>query len=125
MRLTRPPLSREQFREIAGRRRSADAVLLLREIERLKAVERLVREALAMPAGTRAGRAQRQQLIEALAGQLPPPHAFGLVSQRDAKEARRAELAADLGPMNYRDRAKVIAAQATPAPDLDTTERYR
>ena len=94
MRVTHPPLSREQFLGIAARRKSDDALLLLREVERLKALERGVREALTMPAGTR-GREVRQQLLDAIAGKLPAPHAFGLDLPRDSKAERRGQLASD------------------------------
>lgn len=113
MPITHPPLTRAEFRTIVKRHRSAEALRLYCEIERLKAIERLVQEALALPAGSRR-HALREQLLSALEGTLAPPFAFG-ITQKRSKAELRAQLANELGPMNYRDRARVVAAEATQA----------
>jgi len=114
MTTTHPPLSREEFAQLVRRHNSKDARRLFQEIERHKALERLVREGLDLPAATPARKRQlRQKLIDAMAGQLQTPHAFGEHPvPEDTKAASRERFLASIGPMNYRDRGRVVAAAA-------------
>lgn len=118
---THPPLQRETFRSIARRLTSDDARLLLREIERLKAMERLVTEAFTLPAGDPARGRIRAGLVEVLQGVVQGPTAFGLLPE--LQESRSKRSSEGLPPMNYRSRGAVVAAAAaagsgvtTPAP---------
>ena len=90
--ITHPPLSREEFVLLVRRHRSDDALRLFREIERLKAIERLVREGLELPANPAKKKLLRQRLEDALAGVLSGPSAFGVAQLSDAKAVPRERL---------------------------------
>ena len=83
--ITHPPLSREEFVLLVRRHRSDDALRLFREIERLKAIERLVREGMEQPASPAKKKSLRQRLENALAGVLSGPCAFGIGQLSDPK----------------------------------------
>lgn len=78
MNVSHPPMSRDEFRAIVRRNSSADARRLFQELERLKAMERLVREALLLPPGDARRAGLREQLQDALEGRIHSRHAFGL-----------------------------------------------
>lgn len=71
--LTHPPLGRSELGRIAGKHTPPDAVLLLREIKRLRAVENYARQlnemAQGMPGDTT--KIIAQGLTAALEGRLP------------------------------------------------------
>lgn len=107
--VTHPPLSREQLVELVRQHRGSE--LLFREVERLRALERVVRHAMTLPADDAPARAQaRQDIVGILEGKLRTPHVFGRhVPPTKASERKsRQQFSAEQAPMNYRKRGEVV-----------------